>query len=140
MRIQSRTTLPGSRNEKELAFLKTLNQAEPIQPIVEIAQNVSRHSLRWESALDPVVKSLLQILNQIGLADFFDCIVGSEDTPRHKPEPDVFLEVARRINILPEKCCVFEDADLGIEAAGGPAWPVLISEPFTNRDRSASCF
>jgi len=45
-------------------------------------------------------------------------IVGAEDTELHKPHPDVFLEAARRIEIAPERCRVYEDADLGIEAAG----------------------
>ncbi len=103
-------------NEKELAFLKTLNQTEPIRPIVEIAR-MYRGTRQMGVGSGSSRKVVLQILNHIGLADFFDCIVGSEDTPRHKPEPDVFLEVARRINVPPEKCCVFEDADLGIEAA-----------------------
>ncbi len=35
---------------------------------------------------------------------------------RHKPEPDVFLEAARRLGIAAENCIVFEDADLGVEA------------------------
>ena len=36
---------------------------------------------------------------------------------RHKPEPDVFLEAARRLGAAPGRCFVFEDTDLGLEAA-----------------------
>jgi HAD superfamily hydrolase (TIGR01509 family) len=43
--------------------------------------------------------------------------VTAEDTERHKPEPDVFLEAARRLKIDANDCLVFEDADLGVEAA-----------------------
>ena len=59
------------------------------------------------------------MLKIIGLSDLFDDsrIVGAEDTELHKPHPDVFLEAARRIEIAPERCRVYEDADLGIEAA-----------------------
>lgn len=102
--------------EKESAFLENLDEVQPVKPIVEIAQqyrSTHRMGVGSGSNLDVVIK----ILNQIGLAEFFDCVVGSEDTSRHKPEPDVFLEVARRIEIDPLKCCVFEDADLGVEAA-----------------------
>ncbi len=49
--------------------------------------------------------------------DWFDAIVGAEDTERHKPEPDVFLEAARRLGLEPAGCVVFEDSDLGLEAA-----------------------
>ena len=56
-------------------------------------------------------------LESIALATVFDAIVGAEDTLLHKPNPDVFLEAARRIEITPRQCLVFEDTDIGIEAA-----------------------
>lgn len=56
-------------------------------------------------------------INGLGLADFFDAAVGAADVRRGKPEPDIFLEAARRMNVVPEACVVFEDAPLGIEAA-----------------------
>jgi len=43
--------------------------------------------------------------------------VAAEDTARHKPEPDVFLEAARRLGSAPAECTVYEDTDLGLEAA-----------------------
>ena len=36
---------------------------------------------------------------------------------RGKPQPDIFLEAARRLGVVPEDCIVFEDAPLGVEAA-----------------------
>jgi HAD superfamily hydrolase (TIGR01509 family) len=67
---------------------------------------------------------VLQVLKHIGLDGFFDAVVGAEDTDNHKPEPDVFLEVARLIKVQPHQCRVYEDADLGIEAArrAGMTW------------------
>jgi HAD superfamily hydrolase (TIGR01509 family) len=43
--------------------------------------------------------------------------VTAEDTARHKPDPDVFLEAARRLELPPAGCVVFEDTDIGLEAA-----------------------
>lgn len=43
--------------------------------------------------------------------------VGGDEGLPGKPEPAIFLEVARRIGVAPEHCIVFEDAPLGIEAA-----------------------
>ena len=51
------------------------------------------------------------------LHDFFDTAVGAADVRHGKPEPDIFLEAARRMDVAPEQCLVFEDAPLGIEAA-----------------------
>jgi beta-phosphoglucomutase-like phosphatase (HAD superfamily) len=43
--------------------------------------------------------------------------VGGDEGMPGKPEPDIFLEVAKRLRVQPEHCIVFEDAPLGIEAA-----------------------
>ena len=102
--------------EKETAFLNVLSQVEPIEPIVSIARKYcDSKKMGVGSGSNEMV--VLQILEHIGLTDFFDAVVGAEATERHKPEPDVFLEVARRIGVEPAKCRVYEDADLGIEAA-----------------------
>ena len=110
---------PEVSQEKEDAFLKRLHEVKPIEPIVDI---VRQHHGQLPMAVASgshreVVKTVLKI---IGLSDLFDDhrIVGAEDTELHKPHPDVFLEAARRIEIAPERCRVYEDADLGIEAAG----------------------
>ena len=58
-----------------------------------------------------------ETLAAIGILDWFDAIVGADDTERHKPEPDAFLEAARRLGVEPAGCVVFEDAELGLEAA-----------------------
>lgn len=56
-------------------------------------------------------------LGVIGLADCFADIVASEDVTRGKPEPEVFLVAAKKVNAPPNRCVVFEDAHVGIEAA-----------------------
>jgi HAD superfamily hydrolase (TIGR01509 family) len=56
-------------------------------------------------------------LGLIGLTPFFSEIVTAEDVNRGKPDPEVFLTAARRIERAPERCVVFEDAFVGIEAA-----------------------
>ncbi|WON76387.1 fructose-1-phosphate/6-phosphogluconate phosphatase [Serratia sp. UGAL515B_01] len=58
-----------------------------------------------------------RLLRHLGLFQCFDVIVGADDVQRHKPEPDTFLRCAELINVAPENCVVFEDADFGIQAA-----------------------
>ena len=46
-----------------------------------------------------------------GFNGWFDAIVTSEDTARHKPQPDVFLEAARRLGVPPRACRVYDSSD-----------------------------
>ena len=52
-----------------------------------------------------------------GLFDLFDVIITGDDPFKPKPAPEIFIEAARRINVQPEYCQVFEDGDPGLEAA-----------------------
>lgn len=56
-------------------------------------------------------------LRVTGLLPLFDDIVSADDVARGKPEPDVFLEAARRMNVAPVDCIVLEDSDEGLRAA-----------------------
>ena len=47
----------------------------------------------------------------------FQAIVGAEDVIVGKPDPQVFLLAAQKLNLPPERCVVFEDAHVGITAA-----------------------
>lgn len=62
-------------------------------------------------------KNIEVSLDVLGLRDFFREIVSAEDVSHGKPDPEVFLKAAAKIGTAPEKCVVFEDAHVGIEAA-----------------------
>lgn len=57
------------------------------------------------------------ILRLTGSAQYFEVIVGMEDTQRGKPDPEVFWIAAARLGVPPGRCVVFEDAVAGVEAA-----------------------
>jgi len=57
------------------------------------------------------------ILRLTEIAGFFEVVVGSEDTQRGKPDPQVFLTAAERLGVPASRCVVFEDAVAGVQAA-----------------------
>ncbi len=46
-----------------------------------------------------------------------EIIVSNNDVSNGKPDPEIFLTAAARLGISPENCVVFEDSDIGIQAA-----------------------
>ena len=61
--------------------------------------------------------SVVGSLTALDLLDKFDTLVCAGDYKNGKPAPDGFLLAAARLGVPPEECLVFEDTDLGIEAA-----------------------
>lgn len=62
-------------------------------------------------------KNIEFILRGLQIEPFFKAIVGAEDIRNGKPDPEIFLKSAERLEVTPEACLVFEDSILGIEAA-----------------------
>ena len=53
----------------------------------------------------------------LGIGEYFDAVISSEEVRAGKPEPDVFLAAASKLGVAPHECVVIEDAPAGIEAA-----------------------
>ena len=64
-------------------------------------------------------------LAALGLIDAFDTIVGAADVVRGKPDPEIFLTSADRLDVQPDEVLVFEDAPMGIESARAAGMDVV---------------
>jgi HAD superfamily hydrolase (TIGR01509 family) len=56
-------------------------------------------------------------LEVLKILDRFDTLVCAGDYQKSKPDPEPFLIAAERLGVTPEDCLVFEDSDMGIQAA-----------------------
>ncbi len=59
----------------------------------------------------------LEILATLGILPLVDIVVTANDVKRHKPFPDTFLQAANLLNLPSSACVVFEDTELGYQAA-----------------------
>ena len=64
-----------------------------------------------------IAATLERRLGRHGVFDRFDAIVTRADVAQGKPAPDIYLEVARRLDARPDACLVLEDSAIGCEAA-----------------------
>lgn len=62
-------------------------------------------------------ESVTASLTTIGLLDRFDVLVCAGEYERPKPDPEAFLRAAAQLGVPARECLVFEDTDMGIEAA-----------------------
>jgi beta-phosphoglucomutase-like phosphatase (HAD superfamily) len=107
---------PGIIERYNVAFQVGLHSIKEINVIAEIARD-------WHGRVPMAVASngrrrnVEATLRATKLLPLFDCIVAAEDVAHGKPEPDVFLEAARRMKVEPDRCVVFEDSNEGLEAS-----------------------
>ena len=74
------------------------------------------------------------MLEECGIAEYFDAIADGDRISRGKPDPEVFLLAARLLNVDPSQCIVFEDAIVGIEAGKRAGMTVIAMDTTFPRD------
>jgi beta-phosphoglucomutase len=62
-------------------------------------------------------KNAAAVIKHLGIANLFDCVIDGTMIKNSKPDPEIFLSTARKLNSPVSDCVVFEDAEAGIEAA-----------------------
>jgi HAD superfamily hydrolase (TIGR01509 family) len=101
---------------------------------------VRRLAARWPLGLAsssnlPLIELALELAN---LRELFRAVVSSEEVPRGKPAPDVYLEASRRLGVPPERCAAVEDSHSGIRSAKAAAMRVItIPNPTFPPDEAA---
>jgi len=90
--------------------------ARPLPGVLAWLDNLKAAGFRQAIASSAPQANIDALVDELGLRAHFDAIVSGADLPG-KPDPTLFLHVARMINVPPERCIVVEDAVAGVEAA-----------------------
>ena len=110
-------------------------------PLIDGAREaVERLAASWPLGLaSSSNRELIDLVLELsGLAQFFRVTLSSEEVPRGKPAPDVYLEATRRLGVPPERCAAVEDSRNGIRAAKAAGMRVVaIPNPHFPPDEAA---
>ncbi len=101
---------------KEKEYEKIMHKMKPVIPVVELAKKYHR-ILPMAVGTGGYRRLAWKTMDILGLDKYFDVLVSTEDVARPKPFPDTFLKCAELLHVNPAGCEVFEDAQLGIQAA-----------------------
>jgi len=78
-------------------------------------------------------KDVLHVIRSLDIEPLLDVILTAEDVTRGKPDPEIYLLAAQRLEVPPEHCLVLEDTVNGIKSAQSAGMNVVaIATPFTN--------
>jgi HAD superfamily hydrolase (TIGR01509 family) len=108
---------------KESLFLELSPQLKPVPEVLEHIE-AAHGRLPFAVVSGSTRESVTASLASLHLLDRFDTLVCAGDYENGKPDPEAFLLAAARLGVTPESCLVFEDTEMGIQAAraAGMGW------------------
>jgi beta-phosphoglucomutase-like phosphatase (HAD superfamily) len=114
--LDSTVTVDQILEIKLSEFYRDQHLVKPIQPVVDIVKKyygILPMAVGTGGHREAVERTLLIT----GLRKYFDIIVTANDVENFKPHPETFLKCSEAMKVAPQSIEVFEDGDLGIEAA-----------------------
>lgn len=115
-KLDGNVTIEQIMNEKLTEFYKQQHLVKAIKPVVDIVKKYHGH-LPMAIGTGGHREAVERTLQVTDLRKYFDIIITANDVENFKPHPETFLKCAKMMNVEPEYIEVFEDAELGIEAA-----------------------
>ncbi|OGE64215.1 hypothetical protein A3I48_03260 [Candidatus Daviesbacteria bacterium RIFCSPLOWO2_02_FULL_36_7] len=118
------------KRKKRRIYLSLLKnkEFEPAKGFYKLIKTLKKRDIKTALASNRYKIHIKFIIERIGIRTFFDSVVGPNNKLRHKPAPDMHIQVAKRFRIRPDECLVLEDSETGV-VAGKAAGMKVIAVP-----------
>lgn len=104
-----------SKNEFYLDSIRSLNHSNLLPGVLSLLDQAQELGIKL--GVGSSSKNAKFILNLLKINHYFETIIDGNAVECPKPHPEVFLNAAKQLGLLPSECIVFEDAESGIIAA-----------------------
>lgn len=104
--------------EKDENLKKAVDKGIPLKDgAYKILSYLKNNKYKIALATSATRERALKQLRYSDIESFFEIIVSRDDVKETKPNPDIFLKAAQKLNVNPNQCIVIEDSGAGIKAA-----------------------
>ena len=110
-------TLMANSSKDYFSFLLAIPDLKSMPGLTEFIEQLRQLALQLAVGSSASKKRIDMILDRLKIGKHFSVIVSGHDVSEAKPEPDIFLLAAKRMNVHPSSCIVIEDAMNGVIAA-----------------------
>lgn len=110
-----KTELATRKNDYYRNLLNNLTPSDILPGVTTVLTELKEQGIKV--AIGSSSKNTPFILRKIGLENYFHAVADGNEIENSKPDPEVFLLAAKKLDIDPANCLVVEDADAGVEAA-----------------------
>jgi HAD superfamily hydrolase (TIGR01509 family) len=132
LNVREGLTMPVAdvATQKEALYFEILPELKAVPEVLEHIE-ASHGQIPFAVVSGSTRDSVTRSLEALKILDRFETLVCAGDYQRSKPDPEPFLIAAERLGVAPEDCLVFEDTEMGIQAAAAAGMAsVKIPQPW----------
>lgn len=112
---EKKEELATKKNSWFVEYIEAIKPDEVFPGVPQMLQQLRKQN--YKVALASSSKNAETVIRLLQIGHLFDAMVDGTMITHTKPDPEIFLLAAKKLNVAPAHCVVFEDAEAGVEAA-----------------------
>lgn len=117
MGVADKVVAGAIREAKKEAYPEYFDCLKPNHALIEWIASFKAMGGKTAIASTARKENLMNVVNYLGITDYFNLIFAGVDVKRGKPSPDIYIKAMDTLGVTPEETLIFEDSQVGIEAA-----------------------
>lgn len=132
MKVQDQTLRAKIKREKARVYPMCFSSLNPNTTLIDFIRKAKSTGVKTAIASTAQRNNLMNVLNHLKIEELFDQIIAGDAVKVGKPSPEIYLTSMQMLNARPEETLIFEDSEVGIQAAqaSGANYMVVTSKYF----------
>jgi len=131
--LDKNLSLDELEKQTQEAYLHNMEQIKIREGFEDLTRKIKKTELKIALATGNDKETTDKLISHFGMENYFDAISTIYEAGAPKPEPEIFLLAAKRLDVLSDECLVIEDSEAGLESAkeANMAYISIHDYPFT---------
>ena len=114
------------RTSKEIVKMYLGDYFHPVPGIVSFIKKLHQRQIKIGVASSAYQPTVNYTLERLAVRQFIKAVITSKQITKSKPDPEIYRLTAKKLNVSPKECLVFEDSSAGVQSARRAGMPVIL--------------
>lgn len=129
MGVTDKTVADTIKELKKQYYPEYFEYLKPNTALINLIAGIKSMGGKTAIASTARKENLMNAINYLGIAHHFDLIFAGVDVKKGKPDPEIYLKSMAALGVTPDETLIFEDSQVGIDAAKASGASYMIVSP-----------
>lgn len=129
MGVTDKTIADSIKELKKKYYPEYFEYLKPNIALINLIAGIKKMGGKTAIASTARKENLMNVISFLGIAHHFDLIFAGVDVKKGKPDPEIYLKSMAALGVTPDETVIFEDSQVGIDAAKASGASYMIVSP-----------